>query len=247
MEQGHEFLARLGKTKLRPGGIDGTNWLLSQVDINEETKILEVACNRAVNMIDWAKKYNCHIEGIDAYDIAIEDAKENIEKENLGNLLNVQIGNAMDLPFEDETFDIVINEAMLTMMNDISKEKCIKEYYRVLKKGGKLLTHDICIENISEDFLREMRAILNIPVAPLPLKSWLEKYENAGFEKIDYKIGELKFLSEEGLLRDEGKEGFERIMENAMKPENIERFSKMRDFFDKDDLEFNYIVISSTK
>ena len=31
-EMGHEFLARLGKTRLRPGGREATEWLLSQVD-----------------------------------------------------------------------------------------------------------------------------------------------------------------------------------------------------------------------
>jgi methyltransferase len=44
-------------------------------------------------------------------------------------------GNAMKLPFDDNSFDIVINEAMLTMLPQISKEKAISEYFRVLKPG----------------------------------------------------------------------------------------------------------------
>ena len=42
-EPGHEFLARLGKTRLRPGGREATEWLLSHVDFTADTRVLEVA------------------------------------------------------------------------------------------------------------------------------------------------------------------------------------------------------------
>ncbi|RKW46371.1 MAG: SAM-dependent methyltransferase, partial [Lachnospiraceae bacterium] len=37
-EMGHEFLARLGKTKLRPGGIEATDWILKKADIKPDSK-----------------------------------------------------------------------------------------------------------------------------------------------------------------------------------------------------------------
>ncbi|STV74348.1 SAM-dependent methyltransferase [Klebsiella michiganensis] len=49
----------------------------------------------------------------------------------------------LGLPFADATFDMVINEAMLTMYADKAKEKLVAEYFRFLKPGGRLLTHDI--------------------------------------------------------------------------------------------------------
>ena len=65
----------------------------------------------------------------------------------LEDKINVLQCNALKLPFDDETFDIVINEAMLTMLSPIVKKKAIDEYYRVLKPGGKLLTHDVAFLN----------------------------------------------------------------------------------------------------
>ncbi|HDL3951556.1 TPA: SAM-dependent methyltransferase, partial [Mannheimia haemolytica] len=44
-EVGHHFLARLGKTRLRPGGKLATDWLIANGDFDKNKKVLEVACN----------------------------------------------------------------------------------------------------------------------------------------------------------------------------------------------------------
>ena len=45
-EVGHNFLARLGKTRLRPGGKKATDWLIANGDFSQDKKVLEVACNK---------------------------------------------------------------------------------------------------------------------------------------------------------------------------------------------------------
>ena len=44
-ELGHIFLKRMGKNVLRPGGIEGTKFLLNNYDMTKKQKFLEVACN----------------------------------------------------------------------------------------------------------------------------------------------------------------------------------------------------------
>ena len=61
-EAGHSFLARLGKTKLRPGGVEATGWLLEKANIKEDSKVLEVACNMRTTMIQVAGKNGCNID-----------------------------------------------------------------------------------------------------------------------------------------------------------------------------------------
>lgn len=46
------------------------------------------------------------------------------------------MADASKLPFADNSFDVVINEAMLTMYGDKAKTKLLQEYYRVLKPGA---------------------------------------------------------------------------------------------------------------
>jgi len=115
-EAGHTFLARLGKTKLRPGGIDATEWLIGQANIDPDTKVLEVACNMGTTMIMLAHRYGCCVTGLDLDERALEKARTNIDKNHLGDRLTVVHGSAFELPFKDQSFDVVINEAMLTML-----------------------------------------------------------------------------------------------------------------------------------
>ncbi len=99
-EAGHTFLARLDKTKLRPGGIDTTNWLVEKAGIGPDTKILEVACNMGTTMIMLAKKYGCSVTGLDLDEKALAKARENIEKNGLADRLQVVQASAFELPFE---------------------------------------------------------------------------------------------------------------------------------------------------
>ena len=54
-EVGHNFLARLGKTRLRPGGKLATDWLIANADFNANKKVLEVACNMCTTAIQIVK------------------------------------------------------------------------------------------------------------------------------------------------------------------------------------------------
>lgn len=138
-EAGHTFLAKLGKTRLRPGGKEATDWLIQQGAFSQDKQVLEVACNMCTTSIYLAHTYGCHIQGVDINKKALEKAQENISAAGLESYIQVQQANAVKLPFDDNQFDIVLNEAMLTMLPIAIKEKALREYYRVLKPGGILV------------------------------------------------------------------------------------------------------------
>lgn len=125
-EMGHEFLARLGKTKLRPGGIEATDWILKKADIKSDSKVLEVACNMGTTLIDIANKYGCDIIGVDLDENALEKAREKIKENGLEEKVKVMKADAFKLPFEDASFDVVINEAMLTMLLGDKKSRHLR-------------------------------------------------------------------------------------------------------------------------
>ena len=249
-EPGHEFLARLGKTRLRPGGREATEWLLGHVDFTADTRVLEVACNMGTTMVALAETHGCRITGLDMNPAALEKARANIEKHGLHDVIDVVEGNALALPFPDASFDVVINEAMLTMLPRANKAKAIAEYYRVLKKGGVLLTHDVALRTADEAAATELRAgisrAIHVNVDPLSEEMWRAVFVQAGFS-ITVQSGDMTLLDPVGLVRDEGFDGAMKIIRNGLRTENIDRFRTMFNFFFDHNQAFSYIAVVSRK
>lgn len=250
VEAGHTFLARLGKTKLRPGGIEATEWLIEQAHIDADTKVLEVACNMGTTMISLAKRYGCTVVGVDQDRSALEKADANIAANGLQDKITTVRANAAKLPFDDASFDVVINEAMLTMLAPQMKQKALAEYARVLKPGGLLLTHDVAL-NISEDadrtpILEGMRRAINVPAQPLREPEWASLIESAGFTP-KVKAGGMTLMSPRGMIKDEGVKGTVRIVRNGLKRENRAMFKGMFTFFRSNASQLGYVAFASTR
>lgn len=244
---GHQFLAALGKKRLRPGGAEATSWLMTQGDFSPDMQVLEVACNMGTTLIELAKTYGCRIIGVDIDSAALTKAKQNILEAGVEQQVTVQTGNALKLPFQDNTFDIVVNEAMLTMLDHAAKAKALAEYYRVLKPGGRLLTHDIslCSEDSAEK--ETLSQAIHMRVAPLTTPQWQQCYHTAGFQQVSYQTGPMSLMSPVGLVRDEGMKGACTIVRNGLKAENREQFLSMFRYFRKQKNQLNYIVHCAEK
>lgn len=246
-EQGHHLLKRLGKTKLRPGGITATNWLFEKISFSKDLKVLEVACNEGDNLIGFAKQYGNVNYGIDNNESWLNNGIEKVKLEKLEEQVKLKVGNATELPFEDNFFDVVINEAMLTMLTQKDKERAVREYYRVLKPGGILLTHDVRQIKEDNEEVKKLQHVLHISALPLTLDSWVELFDSAGFKNIEYDTNKMTLLTDEGLLLDEGEEGKNKIMANVLKDKNKLQFFEMANFFKESKENLYYIVIKSEK
>lgn len=247
---GHHFLAHLGKTRLRPGGKRATDWLIANGDFRKNTKVLEVACNIATTAIEIAKQFECEVIGVDLNQEALAKAQQNIIENKVENLVKVQRANAIKLPFEDNSFDIVINEAMLTMLPNEVKQKAIREYLRVLKPNGFLLTQDVMLSAPGEDtesLLADLREVLKTTITPLTKENWKETFLSCGFRNVDTFSGEMSLLSPKGLIYDEGIMGAMKIVSNALKPENRDTFKKMFQTFNDPDKKLGFIAVCSQK
>lgn len=247
-ENGEHFLSRLGKTRLRPGGKLATDWLLANGDFRQDKKILEVACNTGAMAVQIAKQFGCQVIGVDLDEELLDKARLHIKENQLEALVSVQSANMTTLPFDDNSFDIVINEAVLTMLPADEKVNAIKEYLRVLKPNGFLLTHDVMLNNEdSESFISELREAINITVEPLTKENWKKVFSECGFRNVETFTGELNLLSPKGLIYDEGVLGAMKIIRNALKAQNREALRKMIRAFNNPENKIGFIVACSQK
>ncbi|MBK8220147.1 MAG: class I SAM-dependent methyltransferase [Candidatus Obscuribacter sp.] len=98
-----------------------------------EVKILEVGCGTGSNL--WfAAREGFNVSGIDGSASAIKYAQERFQEEGLNG--DLRVGDFTDLPFADNSFDLVIDRGALTCCGLSAGRLAVKEVARVLKPGG---------------------------------------------------------------------------------------------------------------
>lgn len=112
-------------------------WLKKVIPFIEGPKVLEVSFGTGYLMTKYADKFDVY--GIDYNDKMIEITRQKPKKRGLS--ATILKGNVENLPFEDNTFDTVVNTMSFTGYPN--GEKALSEMKRVLKKNGKLLLLDV--------------------------------------------------------------------------------------------------------
>ncbi|WP_026689478.1 demethylmenaquinone methyltransferase [Alteribacter aurantiacus] len=108
---------------------------MKRMDVKPGSVALDVCCGTA----DWtitlgdAVGPTGKVFGLDFSHNMLTVGKDKVKKKNLDHVSLIQ-GNAMELPFEDDTFDFVTIGFGLRNVPDYNQ--VIKEMYRVTKPGG---------------------------------------------------------------------------------------------------------------
>ncbi|HLR41914.1 MAG TPA: demethylmenaquinone methyltransferase [Pseudogracilibacillus sp.] len=115
--------------------------VMRKMKVKKKTKALDVCTGTGDWALALAKKTGKKGEviGLDFSENMLKVAQEKKSKTKFDHLSFIH-GNAMDLPFEDNTFDYVTIGFGLRNVPDY--DKVIEEMYRVVKPGGKV----VCLE-----------------------------------------------------------------------------------------------------
>jgi ubiquinone/menaquinone biosynthesis C-methylase UbiE len=152
--------------------------------------VLDVGCglgratNGAAKLLTTGK-----VIGVDIWDTfeipgnSPERAYRNSEIEGVRDRVEFRYGDAFQLPFDDEFFDVVICSGLLTSFRrDHEKLKSIKEMKRVLKTNGTFLMREP---------INKLRTFLvlspSIFLIRMPSKShWMDLLQQSDFRTIEY-------------------------------------------------------------
>ena len=129
-----DFMANtIGIKVLHPGGYGATRKLSSLCGIEPNSHVLDLACGTGTTSFFLSEKYKCKVTGIDLSEDLIRKAREEKTRQKKASV-NFDLGNALNLPYADNSFDCVISQAFFVLIDD--HEKALKEIDRVLKPGG---------------------------------------------------------------------------------------------------------------
>jgi ubiquinone/menaquinone biosynthesis C-methylase UbiE len=163
-----------------PTGKAGYDFVLTSLSFPPAKKLLDVGCGSGY-FIKMAVDKGFDVTGIDATTEFIAEAKKRVSKANF------LVGEMEDLPFEEESFDLVCGFNSFQYAADT--ENALIEAQRVLKYGGKLA---VMIWGNKEDceaasFLKAVGSLL--PPPPPGAGGPFALSENQLLEKILDKIG----------------------------------------------------------
>lgn len=135
-----------GKRKLAKTIIEG---VAQYVEIPDGGVGLDVGCGSGALTIACAKRnpkatmVGCDIwSGSYKVEFSKKICEDNAKAEGVSNV-RFEEGNAVKLPFEDESFDVVTSNYVYHNIMGHNKQKLILETLRVLKKGGVFAIHDL--------------------------------------------------------------------------------------------------------
>ncbi|HEX2897119.1 MAG TPA: class I SAM-dependent methyltransferase [candidate division Zixibacteria bacterium] len=118
-----------------------TEELAKQAELDKSKHVLDIGSGIGGPSRFLALNYGCKVTGIDLTKEYCQLASLFAEKFGLSERLKYIHGSALEMPFEDESFDIVWTQHVA--MNIREKEKLYAEAVRCLKPNGTLIIYDI--------------------------------------------------------------------------------------------------------
>lgn len=122
--------------------------------IAEGSTVVDIGCGAGMDLLLAARAVGPRGRaiGIDMTEAMAERARASARAASLENV-EVRLGDAMSLPLEDASADVVISNGVLNLTSD--KSVAFGEVFRVLKAGGRFLYADIIVANELSESIRK--------------------------------------------------------------------------------------------
>ncbi|MGH8497426.1 MAG: SAM-dependent methyltransferase [Methylococcales bacterium] len=114
--------------------------LAEQIGISESDYILDAGCGLGGSAIWLAENYNARVLGITLSENQVEHAERFAKKRGVSEHVKFQSEDFCQTSFDDASFDVVWG--LESVCYAVHKEAFVKEAYRLLKKGGRLVIAD---------------------------------------------------------------------------------------------------------
>ena len=165
------------------------DWVAKLLELKGNEYVLDVGSGTGRTSVQIAKRLTTgRLVGIDIWDTmelsgnSPERAYKNAEIEGVKAKVDFKFGNVLEIPFNDDIFDIVTCSSVLNNLpGEKNRVKALKEIFRVLKPGGKCML----LEPLRN--LRMFFAFTPFAFFQLGKSEHWEKYaKTAGFSKVRF-------------------------------------------------------------
>lgn len=132
------FWGKMMIKSMNKGHSELTDWALVHLEIKRNYNALDVGCGGGKTVSKLCQRIgNGKVYGIDYSELCVEKSKKLNKNNIMCGKASILQSSVSSLPFEDNKFDVIT--AVETYYFWPDKLNDLKEVYRVLKSGGKLL------------------------------------------------------------------------------------------------------------
>ena len=103
-------------------------------------KILDIACGKGIWSYKAAQSGAKSVDGFDIQEEMVQLAKQATSQ---FSTVNIRVGDVMDMPYDDNTFDVALSFYVTCALRPEACMKLFKEIHRVLVPGGKAVVNCI--------------------------------------------------------------------------------------------------------
>ncbi|MBO0998643.1 class I SAM-dependent methyltransferase [Bacillus sp. SD075] len=175
-----DALAKIGIEGAHPGGFELTKQLFKDEKIDHSSIILDAGCGTGQTSAFLAETFLCQVSAVDHHPEMVKHAKKRFQQANLS--IDLYKASIEELPFDNNSFDFIIAESTLAF-TDI--QKSLREFYRVLKLGGTLLSIDMTAEIFLDPASKkEIMKFYNLRDVWMQ-SEWLKAFRQNGFTDLE--------------------------------------------------------------
>ena len=170
------------------------------------------------------KRHNFRMTVVDISEGMLEKTRKRAEAEGVSDRIDFQVADIHNLPFKDNSFDVVIIESLLVFTD---KERSLSESKRVAKPGGVIATQEFTWQHPpTNHVVQGTEEVLCQGMRFLQMNEWVDLFKKAGLSNIDAEEGPFIMMYPAQMVRDEGMLGLCRMMMRSMST-----WSRMRRMF----------------
>jgi ubiquinone/menaquinone biosynthesis C-methylase UbiE len=138
--------------------------------VPEDAQVLDVGTGPGVLLVELAgRRPDLRLTGVDLSTDMVAAAQRNVGE--FGDRVSVRVGDAADLPFPNDSFDVVVTS--LSMHHWDHPADAVPELARVLRTGGRLHVYDFghAPFDVLTDTARERGILGGRPVRPTTIRT----------------------------------------------------------------------------
>lgn len=115
---------------------------VKQMNMNDQSKVLDVACGTCVFTVEALRQHpGAYVEALDFNAEMLAQGQRRVDRQGLSGHVHCLQGDAMSLPYEDNSFDAAMSGFAMRNVPDV--KQVLKEMQRVVKPGGKVVTLEL--------------------------------------------------------------------------------------------------------